>query len=295
MWCVSECNMARPLRIEYPGAVYHVTSRGNAREDIFLADADRRKFLSVLAETVEKYNWLCHSFCLLDNHYHLVIETPDPNLSLGMRQLNGVYTQAFNRAHQRVGHVFQGRYKAVVVEKDDHLLELCRYVVLNPVRAGMASRPGDWKWSSYQSTAHAGVVPEYLAVDWVLGQFAEEKNAARQRYRQFVAEGMQTQERPWEKLVGQIFLGSGSFVARLEELLQEKREVREIPRAQRYPGRPTLAVLFADLRDATREERNLRIAESHVRHGYTLKEIADFLGIHYTTVSRAVAWCKGRV
>lgn len=167
--------MARPLRIEYPGAVYHVTSRGNAREAIFLSDADRRKFLDVLADTVEKYNWLCHAFCLLDNHYHLVVETPDPNLSLGMRQLNGVYTQSFNRIHQKVGHVFQGRYKAILVEKESHLLELCRYVVLNPVRAGMVSRPDEWKWSSYKSTAYAGTVPDYLTIDWVLGQFSEKK------------------------------------------------------------------------------------------------------------------------
>ena len=153
--------MARPLRIEYSGAVYHVTSRGNGRADIFLEDSDREAFIDVLAKTVEKYNWLCHAFCLIDNHYHLIIETPDPNLSLGMRQLNGVYTQTFNRVHSRVGHVFQGRYKAILVEKGSHLLELCRYVVLNPVRAGMVSKPDAWRWSSYKSTAYADKkVPE---------------------------------------------------------------------------------------------------------------------------------------
>jgi REP element-mobilizing transposase RayT len=165
--------MARPLRIEYPGAVYHITSRGNAREAIFLSDANRQTFLDTLAATIKKYNWLCHAFCLLDNHYHAIIETPDPNLSLGMRQLNGVYTQAFNRCHQRVGHVFQGRYKVILVEKDSHLLELCRYVVLNPVRAGMVTKPDEWKWSSYKSTAYVGKVPEYLTIDWVLGQFVD--------------------------------------------------------------------------------------------------------------------------
>ena len=183
-----------------PGAVYHVTSRGNARDDIFTTDADRVKFLNILGNTVGKYNWLCHAYCLLDNHYHLVIETPDPNLSLGMRHLNGVYTQTFNRTHQRVGHVFQGRYKAILVEKDSHLLELCRYVVLNPVRAGMVPNPADWKWSSYKSTGYAGKPPEFLATDWVLGQFAEEKVPARQRYRKFVAEWKAAQESPWKKL-----------------------------------------------------------------------------------------------
>src|SRR5512139_3602263 len=106
--------MSRPLRVEYPGAVYHVTSRGNGRAAIFLSDSDRRKFLDIMADTVQKYNWLCHAYCLLDNHYHLIIETPDPNLSIGMRQLNGVYTQAFNVANQKEGHVFQGRYKAIL-------------------------------------------------------------------------------------------------------------------------------------------------------------------------------------
>lgn len=281
-------NMARPLRIEYPGAVYHVTSRGNARQAIFLSDDDRTNFLGIMAETVEKYNWLCHAYCLLDNHYHAVIETPDPNLSLGMRQLNGVYTQSFNRAHQRVGHVFQGRYKAILVEKGSHLLELCRYVILNPVRAGMASKPDDWKWSSYQSTAYPGTVPEYLTIDWVLGQFAAKKTAARQRYRKFVADGLTDEGRPWEKLVGQIFLGSENFAARLGELLGDKQEIKEIPRAQRYPGRPPLDRLFAGIDAASKQQRNKLLAEAHVAYGYPLKEIADFLSIHYTTVSKIV-------
>jgi REP element-mobilizing transposase RayT len=281
--------MARPLRIEYPGALYHVTSRGNAQADIFRSDVDRRKFLDTLADTVEKYNWVCHAFCLLDNHYHAIIETPDPNLSLGMRQLNGVYTQAFNRSHQRVGHVFQGRYKAILVEKGSHLLELCRYVVLNPVRAGMVSNPNEWKWSSYRNTAYAGSVPEFLTIDWVLGQFSEQKTLARQRYRRFVVEGLANPESPWQKLTGQIFLGSENFVTRMGEFLGDKQEIKEIPRAQRYPGRPPLAGHFAGFGAKTRQQRNKLIAEAHIAYGYTLKEIADCLGTHYTTISRGMA------
>ncbi|OQX18776.1 MAG: addiction module toxin RelE, partial [Desulfobulbaceae bacterium A2] len=222
------------------------------------------------------------------NHYHLVIETIDPNLTIGMRQLNGVYTQAFNRAHQRVGHVFQGRYKSIIVEKDSYLLELCRYVVLNPVRAGMVSTPGEWQWSSYKSTAYAGKVPDYLTTDWMLGQFSEKMITARQRYRQFVAEGMAEEEKPWEKLVGQVFLGSEKFVARMQELLEGKQEISEIPRSQRYPGRPPLSRLFAGTSPGNRQQRNHRITEAHIAYGYTLKEIADFLCVHYTTVSKAV-------
>jgi putative transposase len=123
-----------PLRHEYPGAVYHLTSRGNARQKIFLDDTDRKKFLDVLSQAVSRYGWLCHAYSLMDNHYHLLVETPKGNLSIGMRQLNGIYTQAFNRRHRRVGHLFQGRYKAILVQKQAHLLELCRYVVLNPLR-----------------------------------------------------------------------------------------------------------------------------------------------------------------
>src|SRR4030042_5793823 len=129
--------MARPLRIEFPGAVYHVTSRGNARQTIFIDDEDRGGFLDLLSIVVERFNWICHAYCLMGNHYHLLIETPDGNLSKGMRELNGIYTQHFNRRHGRVGHVFQGRFKAILVEKDSYLLELCRYIVLNPVRAGI--------------------------------------------------------------------------------------------------------------------------------------------------------------
>ena len=132
--------MARPLRIQYDGALYHVASRGNERRIIFKDDSDRTAFLDILLKVNKRYNWLCHSYCLMDNHYHAIIETLDGNLSEGMRQLNGIYTQAFNRRHKRVGHVFQGRYKSILIQKESHLLEVCRYVVLNPVRAAKNDR-----------------------------------------------------------------------------------------------------------------------------------------------------------
>jgi putative transposase len=119
--------MSRPLRIEFPGALYHVTSRGNAQAAIYDDDADRQAFLDLITHVVQRYRWLCHAYCLMDNHYHLVIETPEGNLSQGARQLNGIYTQRYNRRHRRVGHLFQGRYKAILVERDCYLLELCRY------------------------------------------------------------------------------------------------------------------------------------------------------------------------
>ncbi len=154
--------MSRPLRIEFPGALYHVTARGNRREAIYEDDKDRRLFLDGLGDVVDRFNWLCHAHCLMTNHYHLVVETPDGNLAKGMRQLNGVYTQTINRRHGRSGHVFQGRYTAVLVDADAHLLELARYVVLNPVRAGMVGDPGKWKWSSYRATAGKAKPPPWL-------------------------------------------------------------------------------------------------------------------------------------
>ena len=180
--------MARPLRLEFPGAVYHLTGRGNARQRIFFGDADRQLFLDTLAAVVGRYGWICHAYCLMANHYHLLVETSKPNLSLGMRQLNGIYTQAFNRRHERVGHLFQGRFKAILVEKESYLLELCRYIVLNPIRIDGNALTGTWKWSSYRATAGLASAPEFLSTDWVLRQFGRDLAQAKKLYREFVRE-----------------------------------------------------------------------------------------------------------
>lgn len=275
--------MSRPLRLEFSGALYHVTSRGNARQDIYRSDADRQQFLKVLSEVIARFNWLCHGYCLMTNHYHLLIETIDPNLSLGMRQLNGQYTQRFNRTHSRVGHVFQGRYKSILVEKDAHLLELCRYIVLNPVAAGMVEKPEQWPWSSYCATALSGQSDGVVSPEWVLGQFSQELEQARQQYLQFVADKQLPGENPWEQLKGP-FLGGEKFLAKMQVLLEEKTEVKEIPRQQRYAGRPALAAIFSGNRD--KKQRDMCICQACLSYGYTLKEIADYLSIHYTTVSK---------
>ena len=163
------------MRIEFEGALYHVTARGNRQESIFYCDDDRDSFLHILGKVITRYNWICHAYCLMDNHYHLMIETPEANLSAGMRQLNGVYTQTLNRTHGKVGHVFQGRFKSILVEKESYLLELCRYIVLNPVRVGCVAKPDEWVWSSYNATTTGKNVPEWLTVDWVLAQFSKLK------------------------------------------------------------------------------------------------------------------------
>jgi REP-associated tyrosine transposase len=268
--------MSRPLRIEFPGALYHITGRGNARQRICRNDEDREQFLSILSHVVGRYDWLCHAYCLMDNHYHLLIETPKPNLSLGMRQLNGLYTQSHNRRHRRVGHLFQGRFKALLVEKEAHLLELCRYVVLNPVRAKMVKHPGKWKWSSYRATAGKVTTPDYLTIDWLLGQFGSRLHDAQKKYRAYVAEGMGTPS-PWEQLQGQIYLGSKDFVSKH----QPDRLIREVPRRQTQARRP-------ELKDLLGGKRNLdsAIVAAYSRYGYRMAEIAEHLDVHYSTVSR---------
>jgi REP element-mobilizing transposase RayT len=278
--------MARPLRLEYCGAVYHITARGNARNPIFHSDNDRNLFLEILHKVTERFHWLCHVYCLMDNHYHLVVETPEGNISAGMRQLNGVYTQTTNRMHGRVGHVFQGRYKAILVQKENHLLEVCRYVVLNPVRANAANSPDDWKWSSYGATAGIEKPHGCLVVEWVLGQFDKNRQEAEKRYRKFVHAGIQ-EVSIWEKVKGQALLGNKEFIERFENQLQGKREIVEIPRSQRYADRPALEMLFRGVEDT--ETRNRVICEAVRTHGYRQSEVAGYIGIHYSTVSKIVA------
>lgn len=227
--------VARPLRIEFPHAVYHVTSRGNARQKIVRHDDDRRRFLTTLAQVTDHFGWLCHAYCLMDNHYHLLIETPRANLSQGMRQLNGAYIQAFKRGHHRVGHLFQSRFKAILVEKEAHLLELCRYVVLNPVRANLVRRLEQWKWSSYRATVGRDPVSPYLTVAWILGQFGSRRRGAQRSYQQFVDEGCQVPS-PWGKLRWQIYLGDDDFVAKH----QPDHVIQEMPRQQTQAHRPSL-------------------------------------------------------
>jgi REP element-mobilizing transposase RayT len=182
--------MARPLRIAVAGGLYHLITRGNAREHIYLDDLDREIFLDRLAHSVERYGWLCHAYCLMDNHYHLLVETPQPNLSIGMRQLNGLYAQTFNSRHDRCGHVFQARFRSIFVEKDSHLLSCCRYLVLNPVRAGVCEHPEQYRWSSYRATAGTAGREEFLTTDWLLRLFAPTRKLAQHGYSAFVAAGI---------------------------------------------------------------------------------------------------------
>jgi len=272
--------MARPLRIEFEGAVYHITSRGNAKQDIYLGRTDRIEFLKLLEETTRRFHWICHAYCLMNNHYHLLIETPLGNLSRGMRHLNGVYTQAFNNRHGRIGHLFQGRYKSILVERETHLLELTRYIVLNPVRAGFVQAPELWPWSSYRATAGFEKKPEFLETTWLLSQFDDDPRQAMSDYRAFVAAGVDAN--PWDNLKGSI-LGSESYIQKMEPYLKGKRHESDYLRREVLVTRPSLEQLFSGNGD--RAVRNRRIFEAVRVYGYKLREVADHLGLHYTTVS----------
>jgi putative transposase len=272
--------MTRPLRLEFAGALYHITSRGDRREDIVDNNNDRETFLTILGDVCRNHNWVCHAYCLMSNHYHLLIETPDANLSKGMRQLNGIYTQKFNRAHARVGHVFQGRYNAILVDKHNYLLELARYIVLNPVRAGMARSVRDWRWSSYRATAGLVVAPEWLDINGLLVAFSKQKNKAMELYKQFVSEG-KSKTSPWQQLKNQIFLGDEDFVTKHIKLIDGDKNLSEIPSSQKRVL-PKLLVEY----EAMHARRNGAIFAAHTSGGYSMKEIGEHFGLHYSWVSR---------
>lgn len=219
-----------------------------------------------------RYRWLVHAYCLLGNHYHLLVETPRPTLSRGMRNTNGVYAQWFNRRHGKVGHLFQSRYGAVLVEREPHALALAAYIVQNPIRAGLVDRPADWPWSSYRATAGLCDPPTFLTTDFLLGQLSPDLAEARRRFRDLVA----ATDHPPDEPRGGLYLGSESFARELAP----GRPVGETPRRHWAPVPPPLARLLRDPTDAA-------LAHAY-RHGYTLAAIAAEIGKHYTTVSRRI-------
>lgn len=278
--------MARPLRLEFPGALYHLTARGNGRNAIFADDEDREVFLACLGEVVARYGWLCYAYCLMDDHYHLLIETPQADLSRGMRQLNGIYTQRFNRRHGVAGHVFRGRFKSIVAERKGYLLELCRYVVLNPVRTGAVETVADYPWSSYPATAGLAPRPAWLAADRVLNRFGNGRAEARRRYADFVAAGGGLAS-PWSALKGQVLLGSAAFAKTMQGLIGGDVP-RDVPRAQRLLARPPLEELFSAAVRADKAKRDKTVRKAHSDYGYSMAAIAREAGLHYATVRRII-------
>lgn len=274
--------MARPLRIEYAGALYHITSRGDRREDIYRNNGDREQWLETLSQVCERFNWVVHSYCQMSNHYHLLVETVDGHLSRGMCQLNGIYTQKFNRKHHESGHLFQGRYKAILVQKETYLLELTRYIVLNPVRARMVKRPEDWEWSSFNAMIGADTESQWLDVDWTLSQFSKNRTQAISAYRQFIMEGKGLPD-PKEQVKHQMFLGNESFNTEKIQLIEKKETLREVSKAHKR----SIALTLVDYQKRY-EQRNEAMAKAYLSGAYTMAEIGEHFKVHYMTVSRAV-------
>jgi len=280
--------MARPLRLVFAGALYHVTSRGNRREAVYEDDADRRLFMSLLDQVCDIHNWLCHAYCLMGNHYHLLVETPDANLSKGMRQLNGMYTQNFNQIHNGWVMCSGDGARRCWWKKKSYLLEVARYIVLNPVRAQMVRTAKEWPWSSYRATAAQCDPPNCLMTDWLPAAYCSRKSDAVEHYKQFVQEG-KGHPSPWTELCHQVHLGSEAFVENVQAHIDADQELSEIPVSQRR--RPPKSLEYYDRHSQT---RNHTIIEAHQSGGYTLKQIGDHFGLHYPTVSRIIRHHKSK-
>jgi putative transposase len=270
--------MARPPRLEVPDGIFHTWTRGNERRNIYRDDEDFRRFLKLLGRAVARYRWRLLAYCLMRNHHHLLVQTPEPNLSLGMRQLNGVYAQSFNRRHDRVGHLFQGRFGAKLIQDDEHLLTECAYIIRNPLRTSDPVHPLDWPWSSHRATLGLEAPPPFLDVDRLLRFFGSTKAVARERYRAFVEESDDAPSA--HPLVG----GDDEFVA---------RHVAEVPPDPEFPlrfrtARPPLAELVADRDDLH------SLAAAHLEHGYSMRQIASQLGCCTATISRRIRAHEGR-
>lgn len=274
--------MSRPLRLEFPDALYHITSRGDRREDIYEGDADREVFLIVFAEVISRFNWICYAYCLMDNHYHLLVRTPDGNLSKGMRQLNGVYTQTYNRRHNKTGHLFQGRYKAILVDEDAYLLELSRYIVLNPVKANIVKQAGDWHWSSYQSMTGSIPTPEWLSSDYLLLQFDEDRKSAIKRYKTFVLEGLKNGP-IWKQVSNQIYLGDSDFIEKVQKHLTDRQGDLQIPKVQKRTKAKPIAYY-----EKVASNRNKAILEAYSSGAYSYQELGDYFGLHFTTIGKVI-------
>jgi REP element-mobilizing transposase RayT len=273
--------MARPLRLHIPHAFYHVMSRGNAKQTIFVGKADYERFLELLDATSSRFGVLCRAYCLMPNHFHLLLQPDTCPVSRMMQQLNSAYSQSFNRRHERVGHVLQGRFKALLVDRDEYFLQLLRYIVLNPVEADLVVEPGVWRWSSYRATAGLCEAPPFLALDNVWGMFDDDVREARRRFVEFVEAG-RGQPAPSAAVV----FGSDAFKADVAVAAEPHRDVPDFSRTERHAVRPSLECLLDDSHDDASRRRSM--ADAYWRYGYTLREIGTLLECHVSTVWRQI-------
>ena len=278
--------MSRPPRIEFPGACYYVTGRALQGRKAFQDDRDYRAFEQVLDSVVSRFNWLLQSFVLLPDHYHLVIEVPDANLSKGMRQLNGVYTQHYNRRHSSEGPLFHGRFKSVLFEKAAFLLPICRHTALNPNRLQLVTRTEDYHQSSYGALIGERAMPDMLHPDDLYQQVAKKSDRGPKAFKRYV-EAQGGFDSPLNERSHQVLLGTDAFVERMQSLLQNTAKAKQAPK--QVGRRKSLKVIFRGVSQMTRLERNQRMRLAHLEYGYTLAEIGQHLGLHYTTVSKVVS------
>lgn len=277
--------MARPLRIEYPGAFYHVTSRGNERKDVFKSRKDREQFLTYLESASERYGAVIHAWCLMSNHYHLLLETPEGNLSQIMRHINGAYTTYFIVKRSRSGHLFQGRYKALLVAADEYAAELSRYIHLNSVRAGIVARPEEYEWSSYRQYIGLAKAPAWLRTGFILG--GSSSPDAERAYRQFVTDALdQEYENPLKRVVAATIVGSAEFVRKVSrQHLTDGQTDRNVPAVR--PTVETIGTIEKELRAAESLTRNVCIFFCHRYSGARLREIGERFGLSDAAVAQA--------
>lgn len=275
--------MSRHLRIAFPGATYHVMARGNNKQNIFLSDADRYRFLQLLTQTSMTYRWRCFAYCLMDNHIHLFIETQKANISESMRHLNGVYAQYFHREHKTVGHLFQGRFLSKLVEKDAYALELIRYILLNPVRARLVQLPSKWKWSSYQATVTSG--SSLIEKEWILAQFGTNTVTSLKAFQQFVLEGM-VQQSLFSAFRLPEIIGTSHFIAMARSRAHIEKKNPEVTMMDQDQLFPDLAELFVPAILKDKMQRNKNIRKARFVYCYPLQDIADAVHLHYASVSR---------
>ena len=269
--------MTRPLRIEFPGSFWHITQRGNERRNTFFDDADRLKFVTLLGQAVLRFQWVLTAYALMSNHFHLVFElTSVDTLSRGLKWLNGTYAQYFNRRYGRVGHLFQGRFRAFLVDKDSYFLEVLRYVVLNPVRANLVETPEQYEWTSYRATAALADAPRWLRVDEVLARFGTDPQQALSLYRRFVEDGVAEPKRLWDDAVAAMYVGPPDWLARVRNRVESQARASEHVRAQRELLRPRMCDIVTSVAST------MAIPEDRIRcgHGGTPRAIAAWLGRH---------------
>ena len=277
--------MARSARVQFPGAVYHISARGNHQENIYFSDQDRHLFIRLLALVAKRMNWVCHAYCQMTNHYHLLLETPDGILSGGMGYLNGVYTQKINQRYGFTGHLFQGRFHSKLVDGNAQFLAAVRYIMRNPLDAHIVEDAGDWPWSSYRATIGQERSPDFLMVEQVLSLLSMDRHNAQNIFREFVH--LRDDDEALIYLSHHCLEATRvSMMNRANPSVDMHRSLRPIPRKQKIIGRPSLETMFEGASYYDLKKRNRTIVRAYQQYAYTQSEIGKYLGLNRATISR---------